>query len=92
MERADGFTLLIDSLGQLVPAGKKTTVFWPAVDTDIFHPRPANRHCGRAGDSVPQGAHVVYSGQYARAPNFREVRSLYLGGPSAESTGPAARG
>jgi len=74
---AAGFTLLIDSLAELVPPGKPTSVFWPAVDTQIFHPREPNPGL-RKELNIPDGAALfVYSGNM-HAANFREVRSLYL--------------
>ncbi len=74
---ADGVTLLIDTLGDFVPAGVPTCTFWPAADATLFYPRTADSR-RRRELGIPDGHIViVYTGN-VHAANHREVRSLYL--------------
>lgn len=74
---ADGVTLLLDRLGEFVPPGVPTAVFWPAADPALFGPRPPDPE-GRARLGLrPEETVFVYTGNVHET-NRREVRSLYL--------------
>lgn len=77
LRNASGVTVLIDALKGMVPEGVPAQTFWPAADSTIFHPRPANPAL-RAELGIPSDALVLaYTGN-AHPANYREVRSLYL--------------
>jgi glycosyltransferase involved in cell wall biosynthesis len=77
MAEADGVTLIIGKLGELVPDGVPTMEVWPSAPEDLFYPRPINR-IGRAALGIPENSAVlVYTGN-VHAANANEMRSLYL--------------
>lgn len=90
MDRADGFSLLIESLAQMKSATKPHVVFWPAVDSGIFHDRPRNDILRRELGISPDTCVLVYHGN-VHAANFHEVRSLYLAVALLNRTGVPAR-
>jgi glycosyltransferase involved in cell wall biosynthesis len=77
MAQASGFSLLIASLAEKIPATSPRVVFWPATEAAIFHLRPRNdalrAELGISSDTCV----LTYHGNVHGA-NFREVRSLYL--------------
>jgi glycosyltransferase involved in cell wall biosynthesis/SAM-dependent methyltransferase len=74
---ADGLTLIVDSLREIVPWYKPGEVIWPSTDERSFYPRPIDPAL-RAGLGIEPGHTVLaYHGNVHQA-NFREVRSLYL--------------
>ena len=74
---ADGVTLLVDRLGEFVPAPVPQQVFWPAADPELFFPRPPDpEERARLGIGHEE-AIFVYTGNVHQS-NAREVRSLYL--------------
>jgi glycosyltransferase involved in cell wall biosynthesis len=77
MAQADGFSLLIASLAEKVPAAAPRVVFWPATDAAIFHPRPRNDALRAELGISPETCVLTYHGNTHGA-NFHEVRSLYL--------------
>jgi hypothetical protein len=77
LEEADGLTLIVESLKEIVPANRPMEVTWPSTDERIFYPRPCDPAL-RAELGIEPGHKVLaYHGNVHQA-NFREVRSLYL--------------
>ena len=77
LEEADGFTLIVESLKEIVPQNKPAELAWPSTDERSFYPRPFDPAL-RAELGVESGHTVLaYHGNLHQA-NFREVRSLYL--------------
>jgi hypothetical protein len=77
MAQANGFSLLIDSLRDMVPADAPRVVFWPAADAELFGPRPRNDAMRRQLGIAPDVCVLTYTGNTHGA-NWNEVRSLYL--------------
>jgi glycosyltransferase involved in cell wall biosynthesis len=76
MAGAAGMTVLIDPLGEMVPAGVPKATFWPASDDGVFHPRPADPGL-RQELGVPAGhLMITYHGNVHNS-NLHEVMSLY---------------
>ena len=77
LEEADGVTVIIDRLSELLPRGKNVLEVWPSADQELFHPQP--RHDLERRDlGIPKNSTVlVYTGNVHGA-NAHEVRSLYL--------------
>jgi glycosyltransferase involved in cell wall biosynthesis len=77
MAQASGYSLLIASLADKIPATLPRVVFWPATDAAIFHPRPRNDALRAKLGISPDACLLTYHGNTHSA-NFHEVRSLYL--------------
>jgi glycosyltransferase involved in cell wall biosynthesis len=90
MARADGFSLLIESLARQKPASAPHVVFWPAVDSHIFHSRPRNEILRKQLNIAADNCVLVYHGNVHQA-NFHEVRSLYLAVALLNRSGVPAR-
>lgn len=77
LAKAEGVTVIIDRLSELVPAGKPVLELWPSADESVFWPRP-KRMVKRQMLGIPLNSTViVYTGN-AHAANAHEMRSLYL--------------
>jgi glycosyltransferase involved in cell wall biosynthesis len=77
LEAADGFTLIVESLKEIVPPNKPAELAWPSTDERFFYPRPFDPAL-RAELGIDSGHTILaYHGNVHQA-NFREVRSLYL--------------
>jgi glycosyltransferase involved in cell wall biosynthesis len=77
LEEADGITLIVDSLRELVPARKTAEVIWPSTDERSFYPRPIDPSLRKELGVDAKQTVLAYHGNVHPA-NFREVRSLYL--------------
>ena len=76
IESADGVTVIIDRLRELVPPNVPTIVLWPSADGKAFSPK-SGRYV-RSRLSLPLNTTIlVYTGN-VHAANASEVRSLYL--------------
>jgi glycosyltransferase involved in cell wall biosynthesis len=73
---AAGVTLIMDRLGELVPAHVPTATFWPAADARYFFPRDIPRDFRRQLDPRPDATWLFYHGN-VHAANAREMRELY---------------
>jgi glycosyltransferase involved in cell wall biosynthesis len=76
LNSADGVTVIMDRLQELIADQVPRIVIWPGVDPEMFFPRPKNldlaRHLG-----IPSGSTVLcYTGNIHPA-NVAEVKSLY---------------
>lgn len=77
LEGADGITVIIDRLRELLPPVKATLELWPSADERFFKPCP-KQQVEKAALGIPRNsAVVVYTGN-VHAANAHEVRSLYL--------------
>jgi glycosyltransferase involved in cell wall biosynthesis len=74
---ADGLTIIIDALRDVIPRDKPVELTWPSTDERNFHPRPINPALRRELGIKPDHTVLAYHGNVHQA-NFREVRSLYL--------------
>jgi glycosyltransferase involved in cell wall biosynthesis len=77
LEEADGVTVIIDRLRELLPKVKGVLELWPSADQELFHPQP-RQELERRDLGIPKNSTVlVYAGN-VHAANAHEVRSLYL--------------
>lgn len=77
LEEADGVTVIIDRLLELIPRVKSALELWPSADQELFYERP-RRDWERRQLGVPKNSTaIVYTGN-VHAANAHEVRSLYL--------------
>jgi len=76
LARADGVTVIADSLRTFVPAGRRCLTLWPAADERFFFPRPLPVEFRRLLDPAP-GATVLFYHGNVHAANAAEVRELY---------------
>ncbi len=77
MSSADGITVIIDRLQELVPKGIPTLELWPSAEQNLFRPLP-KLDSARTLLGIPKNsAVIVYTGN-AHAANAHEMRSLYL--------------
>ncbi len=75
--RANGITVIIDRLRELVPPEKPVLELWPAARRDLFGRRPKQK-VNRKAAGIPENCTVlVYTGNVHPA-NAHEMRSLYL--------------
>ena len=74
---ADGLTIIIDALREIIPPDKPVELIWPSTDERCFYPRPIDP--ARRKELGIEPGHIVlaYQGNVHQA-NFREVRSLQL--------------
>jgi glycosyltransferase involved in cell wall biosynthesis/SAM-dependent methyltransferase len=77
LEQADGFTLIVESLKEIVPRNKPAKLAWPSTDERYFYPRPIDPALRAQLGISPGHTVLAYHGNVHQA-NFREVRSLYL--------------
>ncbi len=77
MKSADGVTIIIDRLGELVPATIPTLELWPSADPRFFSPTTSNRYQRRLLGIPGNSTVLAYTGNVHYA-NAHEVRSLYL--------------
>lgn len=77
LAKADGVTVIIDSLRDLLPPVKATLELWPSADEQLFTPRPRQPNDRRALGIPKNSTAVIYTGN-VHAANAHEVRSLYL--------------
>ena len=77
LREADGFTLIIESLREIVPPNKPAELAWPSTDERSFHPRESDPALRKELGIEPGNTVLAYHGNVHQA-NFREVRSLYL--------------
>lgn len=73
---AAGVTLIMDRLGELVPAHVPTATFWPAADARYFFPRALPLPFRQVLDPRPDATWLFYHGN-VHAANVREMRELY---------------
>lgn len=77
LNSADGITVIIDRLAELVPPGKPVLEVWPSARQDLFAARPKQAF-DRSAMGIPKNSTViVYTGNVHWA-NAEEMRSLYL--------------
>jgi glycosyltransferase involved in cell wall biosynthesis len=77
LESADGVTVIVDRLRELVPGHVPTMEVWPAADEQLFLPVRSNT-ANRRRFGIPSDTTVLaYTGNVHFA-NASEVRSLYL--------------
>jgi len=74
---ANGITIIIDRLGELLPPVNAMLELWPSADEDVFTPRAKNQIDRRILGIASNSTVIVYTGNVHRA-NAHEVRSLYL--------------
>ena len=77
MAAADGITVIIDRLRELVPQNVPTLELWPAADETLFRPLPKTEHAREILRIPRNSAVIVYTGN-VHAANAHEMRSLYL--------------
>jgi glycosyltransferase involved in cell wall biosynthesis len=77
LEEADGVTVIIDPLRELLPATRSVLELWPSADQELFRPQ-SKCDVKRRDLGIPKNSTVlVYTGN-VHAANAQEVRSLYL--------------
>jgi glycosyltransferase involved in cell wall biosynthesis len=77
LEEADGVTVIIDRIRELLPRVNDVLELWPSADEELFRPQPRGE-LERRALGIPQNSTVlVYTGN-VHAANAHEVRSLYL--------------
>lgn len=77
LEEADGVTIVIDRLRELLPKVKSVLELWPSADRELFRPQ-STRELQRRALGIPKNSAVlVYTGD-VHAANAHDVRSLYL--------------
>ena len=74
---ADGVTVIIDKLKELVPGGVPTLELWPSAEETFLRPWRRSDLMRRRLGVAKNSAVVVYTGNVHEA-NSHEVRSLYL--------------
>ncbi|MGD0768125.1 MAG: glycosyltransferase [Tepidisphaeraceae bacterium] len=74
---ADGLTVIIDALRDIIPRNKPVELTWPSTDERNFHPRPIDPALRKELGIKPDHTVLAYHGNVHQA-NFREVRSLHL--------------
>jgi glycosyltransferase involved in cell wall biosynthesis len=74
---ADGLTVIIDALRDIIPRDKPVELIWPSTDEQNFYPRPIDPALRQELGIKPDHTVLAYHGNVHQA-NFREVRSLYL--------------
>ena len=74
---ADGITVIIDSLRNLVPNQAPMHLLMPGVDTSIFFPREPDELMAKSLGIPINSTVICYTGGVHKA-NAEEVRSLYL--------------
>ena len=77
LERAAGVTMIMRTLGDLVPPGKPSVEIWPSADEALFGARPIDWDRRQKLGIARNSTAIVYSGN-VHASNAAEVRSLYL--------------
>ncbi len=77
LEEADGITVIIDALRNVIPRDKPSDLIWPSTDERNFYPRHVNPSLRAELGVKPDHIVLAYHGNVHQA-NFREVRSLYL--------------
>lgn len=86
---ADGVTLIVDRLRELVPAGPPVHMFWPAADPAAFHPRPIPWDLREALGWGRDHTVLFYHGN-VHPSNRDEVRELYRAVADLNAAGDAA--
>jgi glycosyltransferase involved in cell wall biosynthesis len=76
LESADGVTVIVDRLRELVPAGRPVRVIWPAADERTFFGRPIPWDFRRALGWDEAHTVLFYHGN-VHATNAAEMRELY---------------
>lgn len=77
LRHANGVTLIIDTLRQLIPPSLPCITVFPGVDTSQFYPRSKNYQLLSHFYLPPHATVVCYTGN-VYSTNVAEVRSLYL--------------
>jgi glycosyltransferase involved in cell wall biosynthesis len=77
LQAADGLTVIIDALREIIPKDKPTELIWPSTDERSFHPRASDAGLRREL-GIDRGQTVLAYHGNVHSANFREVRSLYL--------------
>lgn len=77
LESADGVTVIIDRLVEILPPVRAIAEIWPSADPTVFHPRPRSVVQRRTYGVPVNSTVLVYTGN-VHAANACEVRSLYL--------------
>jgi glycosyltransferase involved in cell wall biosynthesis len=77
LQEADGVTVIIDRLRELLPPVKSVLELWPSADRELFHPQPRLELERQALGIAKNSTVLVYTGN-VHAANAHEVRSLYL--------------
>ncbi|MCS6942235.1 MAG: glycosyltransferase [Geminocystis sp.] len=77
LRHANGVTVIIDTLQQLIPYPLPRLTVYPGVDTSQFYPRRKNSQLLSHFSIPPHATIICYTGN-VYATNVAEVRSLYL--------------
>lgn len=77
LEKAEGITVIMRTLTDLVPEGKPSVEIWPSADEALFGPRPIDWERRQKLGIARNCTTIVYTGN-VHATNAAEVRSLYL--------------
>src|SRR6202030_3637170 len=77
LKSADGVTVIIDRLSELIPPCKSVLDLWPSAQRDLFGPQPRRDAERKALGIAKTSTVLVYAGNVHPA-NAHEVRSLYL--------------
>ncbi len=83
---ADGVTVVLDKLRELVPAGKPCATIRPAADERCFYPRPIPTRF-RAALQLAPGTTVLFYHGNVHAANAAEMRELYTAVLALNRTG-----
>ena len=76
LEKADGITVILDTLRSQAPAGKPVHTVWPAADPTCYFPRPRPREFRRALGWPDDHIVLFYHGN-VHPSNRGEVHELY---------------
>jgi glycosyltransferase involved in cell wall biosynthesis len=77
MSEADGITVIIDRLRELIPQHVPCVELWPSADRKLFKPLPRIPRAREILGIPKNSAVIVYPGN-VHAANAHEMRSLYL--------------
>lgn len=87
---ADGVTVILDRLRELVPAGVPVAEFWASADEDLFYPRRRDEAKRLEWKIAENEIALAYTGN-VHASNAAEVRSVYLAVAMLNREGQPAR-
>jgi glycosyltransferase involved in cell wall biosynthesis len=77
LSAADGITVIIDRLSELLPPVKAILELWPSADEGLFMPRAKNQSYRNRMGIAKNSTTLAYTGNVHRV-NAHDVRSLYL--------------
>ncbi len=77
IDRARGYTLIIDKLAELVPSRRPQVTFWPSCPPAMFYRQPPDMALRHSLGLADQDIVITYNGNVHDA-NAGDMRSLYL--------------